>query len=41
MMALPSPVAMRRGILIALLVLWEAVPQTGLLPELFLRSPPG
>jgi NitT/TauT family transport system permease protein/taurine transport system permease protein len=38
MMALPSPVAMRRGILIALLVLWEAVPQTGLLPELFLPS---
>lgn len=37
-MALPSPVAMRRGILVALLVLWEAVPQTGLLPELFLPS---
>lgn len=37
-MALPAPVAMRRGILIALLVLWEAVPQTGLLPELFLPS---
>jgi NitT/TauT family transport system permease protein len=37
-MALPSPVAMRRGILVALLVLWESVPQTGLLPELFLPS---
>jgi NitT/TauT family transport system permease protein len=34
----PSPVAMRRGILVGLLVLWEAVPQTGLLPELFLPS---
>lgn len=37
-MAMPSPVAMRRGILVTLLVLWEAVPQTGLLPELFLPS---
>jgi NitT/TauT family transport system permease protein len=37
-MTLPSPVAMRRGILVTLLVLWEAVPQTGLLPELFLPS---
>ena len=31
-MKLPSPTAMRRGILVALLVLWEAVPQTGVLP---------
>ncbi len=37
-MTMPSPVAMRRGILVMLLVLWEAVPQTGLLPELFLPS---
>jgi NitT/TauT family transport system permease protein len=37
-MTMPSPVAMRRGILVTLLVLWEAVPQTGLLPELFLPS---
>ena len=37
-MTRPSPVAMRRGILVTLLVLWEAVPQTGLLPELFLPS---
>lgn len=37
-MKLPSPVAMRRGILVTLLVLWEAVPQTGVLPELFLPS---
>jgi NitT/TauT family transport system permease protein len=37
-MRLPSPTAMRRGILVSLLVLWELVPQTGLLPELFLPS---
>lgn len=37
-MTRPSPAAMRRGILATLLVLWEAVPQTGLLPELFLPS---
>lgn len=35
---MPSAAAMRRGILVTLLVLWEAVPQTGLLPELFLPS---
>jgi NitT/TauT family transport system permease protein len=34
----PSPVAMRRGILVTLLVLWELVPRTGVLPELFLPS---
>jgi len=34
----PSPVAMRRGILVTLLALWELVPMTGLLPELFLPS---
>jgi len=32
----PQPKTVRRGLLIALLVLWEAVPLTGLLPELFL-----
>ena len=32
----PSPAAVRSMILITLLVLWELVPQTGLLPELFL-----
>lgn len=34
----PSPVAMRRGILLTLLALWELVPMTGVLPELFLPS---
>ena len=32
----PSPPAVRWMLLAALLVLWELVPQTGLLPELFL-----
>lgn len=32
----PDPKTVRWGILIALLVLWELVPLTGLLPELFL-----
>jgi NitT/TauT family transport system permease protein len=32
----PDPKTVRWGILIALLVLWEVVPMTGLLPELFL-----
>ena len=32
----PDPKTVRWGILIALLVLWEVVPLTGLLPELFL-----
>ena len=32
----PSPAVVRSMILITLLVLWELVPQTGLLPELFL-----
>jgi NitT/TauT family transport system permease protein/taurine transport system permease protein len=34
----PSPAAMRRGILVTLLLLWELVPRTGVLPELFLPS---
>ena len=34
----PSPAAVRRSILVVLLVLWELVPRTGLLPELFLPS---
>jgi len=37
-MRLPSPTAMRRGIVVSLLALWELVPQTGVLPELFLPS---
>jgi NitT/TauT family transport system permease protein/taurine transport system permease protein len=37
-MRLPAPTAMRRGILVAALALWELVPKTGLLPELFLPS---
>jgi NitT/TauT family transport system permease protein len=37
-MRLPSPTAMRRGILVCALALWELVPKTGLLPELFLPS---
>ncbi len=35
-MARPSPRTVRRLIGLALLVLWEAIPRTGLLPELFL-----
>jgi NitT/TauT family transport system permease protein/taurine transport system permease protein len=34
----PSPTTARRAILVALLALWEFVPTTGLLPELFLPS---
>ncbi len=34
----PSPSAVRWMLLAALLVLWELVPQTGLLPELFLPA---
>ena len=37
-MTLPPPSYVRRGILVVLLVLWELVPRTGLLPELFLPS---
>ena len=33
-----KPVAVRRSILISMLVLWELIPRTGLLPELFLPS---
>jgi NitT/TauT family transport system permease protein/taurine transport system permease protein len=32
----PDPKLVRRGILVALLVLWELVPLTGIIPELFL-----
>ena len=34
----PSPVLVRRTLLVALLILWELVPRTGMLPELFLPS---
>ena len=34
----PAPVNVRRGMLVAFLLLWELVPRTGLLPELFLPS---
>src|SRR6266540_4546073 len=34
----PSPSTVRWLILVAVLVLWEGLPQTGLLPELFLPS---
>jgi NitT/TauT family transport system permease protein len=37
-MTLPPPSYVRRGILVTLLVLWEVVPRTGVLPELFLPS---
>ena len=37
-MTLPAPATVRRGMLVALLLLWELVPQTGLLPELFLPA---
>lgn len=33
-----TPAAVRRGLLVLLLVLWELVPRLGLLPELFLPS---
>lgn len=35
---LPAPATVRRGMLIALLLLWELVPRTGLVPELFLPA---
>jgi len=35
---MPSPAAVRRGLLLTLLLLWELVPRAGLLPELFLPS---
>ena len=34
----PSPATVRWLILVRLLVLWELVPRTGILPELFLPS---
>ncbi|HEY8067434.1 MAG TPA: ABC transporter permease [Burkholderiales bacterium] len=34
----PAPVNVRRGMLVIFLLLWELVPRTGLLPELFLPS---
>jgi NitT/TauT family transport system permease protein len=34
----PAPATVRRAMLVALLALWEFVPTTGLLPELFLPS---
>ncbi|MBI3514734.1 MAG: ABC transporter permease [Proteobacteria bacterium] len=34
----PRPVTVRRLLIVAVLVLWEAVPQTGLIPELLLPS---
>jgi NitT/TauT family transport system permease protein len=37
-LTLPAPATVRRGMLVALLLLWELVPQTGLLPELFLPA---
>jgi NitT/TauT family transport system permease protein len=37
-MRLPAPVTVRRGMLVALLLLWELIPKTGLLPELFLPA---
>ena len=33
-----APATVRRLILVLILVLWELVPRTGLLPELFLPS---
>ena len=35
----PSPATVRWLILVALLVFWELMPKTGLIPELFLPSP--
>lgn len=37
-MRLPAPVTVRWGLLVLLLVLWEGLPQTGLVAELFLPS---
>ena len=37
-MRLPSPVNARRGMLVTLLLTWELVPKTGLLPELLLPA---
>src|SRR5262249_12595308 len=37
-MARPSPARVRWGILLAILLLWEFVPTTGIIPELFLPS---
>lgn len=37
-MTLPEPVNVRRGMLVALLALWELFPRTGIVPELFLPS---
>lgn len=37
-MKLPSPTAVRRGLLVVLLVLWEALPRLNLVPELFLPA---
>ncbi len=34
----PAPSTVRWGLLVLLLVLWEALPQTGLIPELFVPS---
>src|SRR5215475_9598667 len=34
----PSPATVRRAILVLILVLWELVPRTGILPELFLPA---
>ena len=34
----PAPATVRRSALVALLVLWELVPMTGLIPELFLPA---
>jgi len=34
----PSPASVRWGLLVALLVLWELLPQTKIIPELFLPS---
>ena len=36
--SLPAPAKVRSGMLVALLLLWELVPRTGLLPELFLPA---
>ncbi len=34
----PAPATVRRLILVLILALWELVPRTGLMPELFLPS---
>jgi NitT/TauT family transport system permease protein len=34
----PAPTTVRRGILVGLLLAWELVPKTGLIPELFLPA---